>query len=97
MTPAYAIPQTRPISDLRSDLGGICDQAAQSRAPIFMTKNGHATLVLMDCDTYEAERQHERYVLKLREAEIEAKYRPSSISTSELDKTIEHTLSTYGV
>lgn len=50
----------------------------------------------MDCDTYEAQRQHERYVLKLREAEIEAKYRPRAVSANELDKAIEHTLATWG-
>ena len=61
-----------------------------------MTKNGRAALVVMDCDTYEAQRQHERYVLKLREAEIEAKYRPRAVSANELDKAIEHTLATWG-
>ncbi len=94
MTLAMALPQTRPISDFRTDLNGICDQAAQSHAPIFMTKNGRTALVVMDCDTYEAQRQHERYVLKLREAEIEAKYRPHAVSADELDKTIKRTLAT---
>ena len=93
---ATALPQTRPISDFRTDLNGICEEAARSRVPIFMTKNGRAALVVMDCDTYEAQRQHERYVLKLREAEIEAKYRPRAISANELDKAIEHTLATWG-
>lgn len=96
MPVAMALPQTRPISDFRTDLNGICEQAAHSHAPIFMTKNGRTALVVMDCSAYEAQRQHERYVLKLREAEIEAKYRPHAVSTEELDKTIEHTLATWG-
>ena len=97
MSVATAVPQTRPISDFRTDLNGICDQAAHSRAPIFMTKNGRAALVVMDCNVYEAQRQHERYVLKLREAEIEAKYHPHAVSAKELDETIEHTLATWEV
>ena len=47
------LPAIRPVSDLRTDLAGICDEARETQQPIFMTKNGKASLVVMDCDAYE--------------------------------------------
>lgn len=90
MTPA--VPAIRPISDLRTDLNGICDQAAESQQPIFMTKNGKATLVVIDCEAYEQQRQHDRYVLKLREAELEAQYHPETVSRAEVTRRVEDIL-----
>lgn len=63
MPATMPLPHLRPISDLRTDLNGICKEARESHSPIFLTKNGTATLVVMDCDAYERQRQHERYVL----------------------------------
>ena len=45
-----------------------------------MTKNGKASLVVIDCEAYEGQQRHERYVQKLREAEIEEKYRSESLT-----------------
>lgn len=89
---AASLPLIRPISDFRTDLNGICDEARASQQPIFMTKNGKASLVVMDCDAYERQRQHDRYVMKLREAEIEAKYRPEGVSQAKLDARIRTVL-----
>ena len=83
------LPAIRPVSDLRSDLAGICDEARETQQPIFMTKNGKASLVVMDCDAYERQRQHDRYVMKLREAEIEARYRPETVSQAQLDERMD--------
>ena len=94
MPATMPLPHLRPISDLRTDLNGICKEARESRSPIFLPKNGTATLVVMDCDAYERQRQHERYVLKLREAEIEARYHPESVSQASLDEHIADVLAT---
>lgn len=83
------LPAIRPISDLRTDLNGICDEARDTRQPIFMTKNGKASLVVMDCEVYEQQRQRDRYVMKLREAEIEARYRPETVSQAQLDERLD--------
>lgn len=91
------LPLIRPISDLRTDLNGICEEAREAQQPIFMTKNGKASLVLMDCDAYERQRQHDRYVLKLREAEIEARYHPETVSQAELDRRLDDAFSKWGV
>ena len=86
---APAVPAIRPISDLRTDLNGICEQAANSQQPIFMTKNGKATLVVIDCEAYERQRQHDRYVMKLREAELEQQYHPETVSQAEVTSRVE--------
>lgn len=89
------LPRIRPISDLRTDLNGICEDARQSQQPLYLTKNGAAALVVMDCEAYERQRHHERYVLKLREAEIEARYRPEAVSQEELDARMQSIFSTW--
>ncbi|WP_172136451.1 type II toxin-antitoxin system prevent-host-death family antitoxin [Adlercreutzia sp. ZJ473] len=94
---AVAVPLIRPISDLHTELNDVCAQAQETQQPIFMTKNGKASLVVIDCAAYEAQRQHERYVQKLREAEIEAKYREESVSQSTLDETMARVFEVWGV
>lgn len=89
------LPLIRPVSDLRTDLGGICDMARETQQPIFMTKNGKASLVVFDSEAYERQRQHDRFVEKLREAEIEAKYRPDTVSQAELDGRVSELFRTW--
>ena len=91
------LPAIRPVSDLRTDLAGICDEARETQQPIFMTKNGKVSLVVIDCVAYEEQRQHERYVQKLREAEIEEKYRKETVSQTSLDETMERIFEVWGV
>ena len=62
-----------------------------------MTKNGKATLVVMDCEAYERQRQHDRYVMKMREAEIEAQYHPESLALGEVGERMERIFATWGV
>lgn len=94
---ASAVPYIRPISDLRTDLNDVCDMARTCREPIFMTKNGKASLVVMDCEAYEDQRQHDRYAMKLREAEIEARYRKDFVSQNQLDATLQKVFDAWGV
>lgn len=94
---AVPVPKIRPISDLRIDLSGVCELAHESREPIFMTKNGKAALVVIDCEAYEEQRQHDRYVMKLREAEIEARYRPDVVSQDRVDAAMQRMFDQWGV
>ena len=82
------LPLIKPISDLRTNLNEISSVARETQQPIFMTKNGVASLVVMDCEAYEREKEHERAVLKLREAEIEARYRSENVSLKQLDERV---------
>ncbi len=91
------LPAIRPISDLRTDLNGVCEDACETQQPIFLTKNGKAALVVMDCEAYERQRQHDRYVMKMREAEIEAQYHPESLALGEVGERMERIFATWGV
>lgn len=97
MPTAASLPIIRPISDLRTDLNSVCDQAAETQQPIYMTKNGKASLVVMDCRAYDQERQHERMVQKVREAEIEARYLKQSVSQKALDGRMSELFSIWGL
>lgn len=57
-----------------------------------MTKNGKVAHAAMEYEAYEERLHHDRYVMKLREAEIEAQYRSGSISQDELDVRIRRIL-----
>ena len=91
------IPQIRPISDLRTNLNDVCELARESQQPIFMTKNGKASLVVIDCEAYEGQQRHERHVQKLREAEIEEKYRSESLTKQAVGDSIERLFSHWGI
>ncbi len=82
------VPLIRPISDLRTNLNDVCEQAQNTQQPIFMTKNGKPSLMVIDCEAYEAQRKHDRYAMKLREAEIEARYIKENVSLEALDSTM---------
>ena len=97
MPSAVAVPDIRPISELRTNLNGICEDARNTQEPIFMTKNGKAALVVIDCEAYERQRQHDRYVLKLREAEIEATYHPEAVSQEQLNAHMADIFKTWGL
>lgn len=88
-----AIPSIRPISDLRTKLSELEQLAKETGEPIIMTKNGAPSLVLMDSEAYNASLQHMRAVRKLREAEIEARYNPGTVSFEEANQRFESILS----
>lgn len=65
------MPSIRPISDLRNHFAEITHDVQTSKEPVFLTKNGVGTLVVMSMECYE-EHQYESYVYnKLHEAEIQ--------------------------
>jgi len=74
------LPETRPISDLRTKLNEIEEHAQANGEPIVLTRNGKPSLVVMASDAYDARVADERFAAKLREAEIEAKYRQKTYS-----------------
>ena len=83
MSNMQAIPQMRPISDLRTHLNDIESEARESGDPIVLTRNGIPSLVVMDSDAYNERVKLDRHVHMLREAEIEAKYRKEAMSLEE--------------
>lgn len=91
------IPQIRPISDLRTNLNDVCELARESQQPIFMTKNGKASLVVIDCEAYEGQQRHETLCAETPRAEIEEKYRLESLTKQAVGDSIERLFAHWGV
>lgn len=89
MPVAELIPETRPISDLRTHLSEIEAAAKDSAEPIVLTRNGKPALVVIDSQAYNERIQRERHIAKLREAEIEEKYRTDSFTLEASRKRLE--------
>ena len=66
------MPTIRPVSDLRNHFTEITREAQGSKEPVFLTKNGVGSLVVMSMDAYEEWNYENEVYEKLREAEIEA-------------------------
>ncbi len=51
------MPVVKPISDLQRNLGAIADSCHQTGEPVYLTKNGAASLVLIDAAAYDEQAQ----------------------------------------
>lgn len=72
--------QIRPVTDLRYKFSEI-EEAAQN-SPVYLTKNGHGTLVLMSIENYS--KMADDIDALLREADCEAKENPVRYSGEEV-------------
>lgn len=66
------MPAIRPISDLRNNFAEISREIHETSQPVFLTKNGVGTMVVMSMEAYEARQYESEVYNKLREAELEA-------------------------
>jgi len=78
------MPSIRPVSDLRNHFAEITKEVQESREPVFLTKNGVGSIVVMSMDCYEENRYDSMVYDKLREAEIQAASTTERISHDEL-------------
>ena len=72
----------RPVSDLRNKFPEIEDVVVHSNAPVFLTKNGYGTMVLMSLEQYSALTDDTEK--KLDEADSLAASSPTRLSKSEV-------------
>ena len=86
---AAPLPDIRPISDLRTKLGEIEAAARESGEPIVLVRNGSPSLVVMDSEAFNRKLMEERHVRKLREAEIEERYRNETVDLDESRSRID--------
>ena len=47
------MPSVRPISDLQRNLGDVADECHRTQRPVYLTKNGSASLVVMDAAAFD--------------------------------------------
>ena len=66
------MPNIRPVSDLRNHFAEITREAQLSGEPVFLTKNGVGSIVVMSMESYEQNRYDSIVYDKLREAELQA-------------------------
>ena len=78
------MPSIRPVSDLRNHFAEITKEVQESREPVFLTKNGVGSIVVMSMDCYEENRYESMVYDKLREAERQAASTTERISHDEL-------------
>lgn len=71
------MPSIRPVSDLRNHFAEITKEVQESREPVFLTKNGVGSIVVMSMESYEQNRYDSMVYDQLLEAEIQ------SLETSE--------------
>ena len=63
--------QIRPISDLRNKFSEIETLVAERQSPVFLTKNGYGSMVVMSIDMYDSLTNN--IEAKLDEADLQAK------------------------
>ena len=66
------MPDIRPISDLRNHFAEITKDVQRTNEPVFLTKNGVGTIVVMSMEAYEQNRYESEVYDKLCEAELQA-------------------------
>lgn len=66
------MPTIRPISDLRNHFAEITKEVQDSKEPVFLTKNGVGSIVVMSMDAYEDGRYESQVYDQLLEAEVQA-------------------------
>lgn len=49
------MPTVKPISDLQRNMADISRECMETKKPIYLTKNGAATLVVMDAEAFDEE------------------------------------------
>ena len=76
----------RPVSDLRNKFPEIEDVVVNSNAPVFLTKNGYGTMVLMSLEQYSALTDDTEK--KLHEADALAASSTTRLSKSEVFNSV---------
>lgn len=67
------MPNIRPVSDLRNHFAEITREVQVNEEPVFLTKNGVGSIVVMSMEAYEARRYESQVYEKLMEAELQAR------------------------
>ena len=67
------MPTIAPVSDLRNHFAEITKEVQADNEPVFLTKNGVGSIVVMSMEAYEARRYDSEVYDKLKEAELQAR------------------------
>jgi len=82
--------QIRPVSDLRNKFSEIETLIAERQAPVFLTKNGYGSMVVMSIEMYD--RLTNNIEAKLDEADLQAKMDPTRYTHEQVFSSIREQL-----
>lgn len=80
--------QIRPVSDLRNKFSEIETLVAECQSPVFLTKNGYGSMVVMSLDMYD--RLTDNIESKLDEADLQAKTNSTRYTHEEVFSSIRN-------
>ena len=80
--------QIRPVSDLRNKFSEIETLVAERQAPVFLTKNGYGSMVVMSLEMYD--RLTDNIEAKLDEADLQAKTDPTRYTHEDIFSSIRN-------
>lgn len=86
------MPSIRPVSDLRNHFAEITKEVQETKEPVFLTKNGVGSIVVMSMDAYEEGRYESQVYDKLLEAEIQAVSTSRRVSHEEVIRSARERL-----
>ncbi len=86
------MPHIRPVSDLRNNFTEISRIVHEGREPVFLTKNGYGDMVVMSIKEYERRQFEQEIIVKLLEAEREAKSSTERYSHEEVFDSLRERL-----
>ena len=80
--------EIRPVSDLRNKFSEIETLVAERQAPVFLTKNGYGSMVVMSIDMYD--KLTDNIESKLDVAALQAKTDPTRYTHEEVFSSIRN-------
>ena len=80
--------EIRPVSDLRNKFSEIETLVAERQAPVFLTKNGYGSMVVMSIDMYD--KLTDNIESKLDEADLQAQTNPTRYTHEEVFSSIRN-------
>ncbi len=78
------MPTIRPVSDLRNHFAEITREVQADNEPVFLTKNGVGSIVVMSMEAYEDRRYESQVYDALVEAELQARETDVRLSHEEV-------------
>ena len=83
----------RPVSDLRNNFAEITRVVEETAQPVFLTKNGYGSLVVLSMEAYQNMRFESEVYSKLLEAEKEAEQSSVRYSSKDVLKAMKAAIS----
>jgi len=82
----------RPVSDLRNNFAEISKTVQETAQPVFLTKNGYGSMVVLSMEAFQNMQFDSDVYLKLLEAEKEAEHTNKRYSSKDVLKAMKEAI-----